>query len=261
MSDAQDSTTHPILYGDPRPLTPARHGDRSLKRLTHFKFARQANSVPLNLNEVALASRHYPIVFTASEPASPAAVLGVRNGENLFVEAWGGWAEDHYVPAYVRRYPFIFIEEDSGARFTLAIDEASGFLIGGASRPLFTNGEPTEVTRGAFSFCSAFQTERAVTLEFARALAAHDLLVPNRADLSLVSGETLAFGGFRVVDEARLNALADDVFLDWRRRGWLAPIHAHLISMTNWARLADRADSRLRREGAAKPAGRKERGP
>lgn len=250
----------PVLYTAPQPLTPARHGARSLKRMTHFKFARTVNSVPLNVNELALAARHYPIVFTAGEPASPAVVLGVRDGQNLYVENWGGWAEDHYVPAYVRRYPFIFIEEEDGARFTLAIDEASGLLVDGASRPLFANGEPTEVARNALAFCQAFQAERAGTLAFARARAEADLLVPNRADLSLASGEKLAFGGFRVVDEARLNALPDGEFLDWRRRGWLAPIHAYLMSMTNWARLADRADARARRETGAKGEDRKKRG-
>lgn len=255
-----EASALPVLYTNPQPLTPARHGARSLKRMTHFKFARAVNSVPLNLNEVALAARHYTIVFTAGEPASPAVVLGVRDGQNLYVENWGGWSEDHYVPAYIRRYPFIFIEDDGGARFTLALDEASDLLVDGAARPLFANGEPTEVSRNALAFCQAFQAERAGTLAFSRALAEADLLVPNRADLSLASGETLAFGGFRVVNETRFNALADGVFLEWRRRGWLAPIHAHLMSMTNWARLADRADARLRRETGSNASDRKKRG-
>jgi hypothetical protein len=47
--------------------------------------------------------------------------------------------------------------------------------------------------------------------------------------------------GFDVVDEAKFNALPDELFLDWRRRGWVHLIYCHLMSMGNWARLVDLA--------------------
>jgi hypothetical protein len=44
---------------------------------------------------------------------------------------------------------------------------------------------------------------------------------------------------FQIVDEAKFNALPDDVFLDWRRRGWLPLVYAHLMSMASGAGLVE----------------------
>lgn len=232
----------PVLYRRPQPLDPGRHGAMSLKRMTSFSFARETNSVPLNGIEFPFAMRHYPIVFTAGDQPSPVAVLGVRTDKNLFVSEWGAWTDGLYIPAYIRRYPFIFMEEGGGDRLVLCIDEASELLTNDTKRPLFADDKPTDVVTHALDFCTEFQAQHAATAEFARALVAHDLLVPNRADISLVSGEKLSLGGFRVVDEARFHALPDDVFLDWRKRGWLHLVYCHLMSSINWGRLADLTD-------------------
>jgi len=238
-SSKLDAKPLPVLYRRPRPLDPARHGGMSLKRMTSFAFARETNSVPLNGVEFPLAMRHYPIVFTAGSPPTPVAVLGVRPDRNLFVSAWGGWADGLYVPAYVRRYPFIFMGEADRDRFVLCLDEASDLLTKDSKRPLFADGKPTDVVRHALDFCTEFQAQHSATIDFARAVEARGLLVDNRADISLVSGETLRLGGFRIIDEGRFNALPDEVFLDWRRKGWLHLVYCHLMSMVNWGRLAD----------------------
>jgi hypothetical protein len=232
----------PVLYRRPMPLDPERHGAMSLKRMTSFPFARKTNSVPLNGVEFPFAMRHYPIVFTAGTQPNPVAVLGVRADKNLFVSEWGGWTDGLYVPSYVRRYPFIFMEENDGDRLILCVDEATDLLINDSKRPLFADGKPTDVVTHALDFCTEFQAQHAATAEFSRALADHDLLIPNRADLALVSGEKLSLGGFRMVDETRFHALADDVFLEWRKRGWLHLVYCHLMSSINWGRLADLAD-------------------
>ena len=39
----------------------------------------------------------------------------------------------------------------------------------------------------------------------------------------------------------RLDAVSDEVFLDWRRRGWIPAIYAHLHSASQWGRLIDLA--------------------
>lgn len=239
---AQTEGGLPVLYRRPQPLDPVRHGAMSLKRMTNFAFAAGVNSVPLNSVEFPFAMRHYPIVFTAGALPSPVVVLGVQADKNLFVSAWGGWADGLYVPAYIRRYPFIFMEAGDGDRLVLCLDEASDLLVADTKRPLFADGATTDVINHALDFCTEFQRQHALTVEFARALAAHDLLVPNRADLSLISGEKLSLDGFRVVDEARFNALPDGMFLDWRARGWLHLVYCHLMSMSNWGRLADLAD-------------------
>ena len=230
----------PLFYRSPRPLDKTRHADKSIATKVDYSFAKATNSVPLNAVEFAFAMRRYPIVFTSATPVMPVAVLGLRSEQNLFLADDGAWAPGCYVPAYVRRYPFIFLESADKLTYTLCVDEASEMLVDGDGQALFRDGEPSEFTESTLKFCSAFQGQAAATLEFASALKERGLLVENRADVSLKSGERLALSGFRMIDEAKFTGLADEVFLDWRQRGWLPLVYSQLLSMGNWQALIDR---------------------
>jgi hypothetical protein len=185
--------------------------------------------------------KHYPIVFTASDPAVPVAVVGLRERENLYVRPDGSWEPGAYVPAYVRRYPFILLEHAGRGQFTLCIDEGSGALSDAEGEPLFEGDMAAPAALRARDFCSAFQAQAVGTRAFADAAKAAGLLVENRAQVTLKDGRALGLSGFRVIDEAKFNALADETILDWRRKGWLPLVYCHLISTSNWANLVDRA--------------------
>ena len=229
----------PIFYSRPRPLDAT--GDRglSLQSVTNFGFARATNSVLLGAAEYSRAMRNYPIVFTSGEPRVAVAVLGLDGNENLFVGEDGKWREGDYIPAYVRRYPFIFLEQPGKAELTLCIDEASGLLTQSDDHLLFESGEPTQLVRNALNFCREFHEQTLASAAFVAELAQRGLLVPNEARIRLNSGKELTLRDFQIVDEAKFNALPDDVFLDWRRRGWLPLVYAHLMSMASWAGLVE----------------------
>lgn len=230
------SPSMPLFYRRPRPLDSAGHGTMSLKSDIGYGFARATNSVPLTGAEFPKAAAHYPIVFTTQPAPGALAAVGVRPASNLFINADGQW-DAPYIPAYVRRYPFIFLELNQGEQLALCIDEAAGALEPGLIRPLFRDGKPTEIVKQALQFCVDYQRDHAATATFVQALAARDLLVPYQVTMTLTSGEQLDLVGFQVVDEARFGSLPDEVFLDWRRRGWLGLVYAHLLSFGSWARL------------------------
>jgi hypothetical protein len=75
-------------------------------------------------------------------------------------------------------------------------------------------------------------------------LVKHELLVQNEARVALNSGKQMTLRDFNVVDEAKFNALPDEVFLEWRRRGWLHLVTCHLLSMANWPNLVELAAKR-----------------
>ena len=229
----------PIFYYRPRPLDAT--GDRglSLQPVTDFGFARATNSVLLGAAEYPQAMRNYPIVFTSTEPRFAVGVLGLEGDENLFVGEHGKWREGNYVPAYVRRYPFIFLEQPGKAELTLCIDAASGLLTQSDDHLLFEGGEPTQLVRNALNFCREFHEQTLASAAFVAELAQRGLLVPNEARIRLNSGKELTLRDFQIVDEAKFNALPDDVFLDWRRRGWLPLVYAHLMSMASWTSLVE----------------------
>jgi hypothetical protein len=235
----------PVLYRRPVALEPGRFAGKSLREMSDFRFAGATNSVAVNTVEFLPAMRSYPIVFTAGEPPAAIAVLGFNDRENLFVDGDGKWRADAYVPAYIRRYPFIFMEHQGGSQFILCIDEASDLLVADASRPLFLNGEPTDAVRRGLAFCGEYQTQYNGTREFVAALDRNGLLVSSQIQIAIQQGQSVALRGFRVIDEAKFNALPDEVFLEWRKRGWLALIYCHFMSLTNWGRLAELTRQRL----------------
>src|SRR5690606_41044837 len=112
-------------------------------------------------------------------------------------------------------------------------------LVGDGERRLFNDGKPTELLDNALAFCRDYQGHHAFTNEFVEALAKADLLVDNRADVSLATGQKLSLAGFKVIDEAKFNQLPSEEFLRWRERGWLHLVYCHFISMSNWAGLID----------------------
>jgi len=228
----------PVFYRQPRPLEPGRYAGKSLRDVTRFDFARNSNSVALNAVEFTHAMASYPIVFTLRAPLAALAVLGMRDRENLFVEADGKWRADCYVPAYVRRYPFIFTRSPKGDQFILCIDDASDLIVEGDQRPLFVKDAPGDVIGRALAFCGEYQTGFTQTSEFVAALEKNDLLTQSQIQFADGTGGGVTLGGFRVIDEAKFNALPDPVFLDWRRRGWVLLVYCHLLSLANWPRLA-----------------------
>lgn len=237
MSGTSNEAALPPFYRQPRVLDAARYAATRIKTDRRFAFAAGTNSIPLAADEFFAAQSSYPIVFTAGDPALPVVVVGVANHRNLFVGADGTWKGAGYIPAYVRRYPFIFSKPEGRDEYILAVDEAAEVFSTEEGDPLFENGKPAEVTRQALQFCATYQQQQEFTQQFGAALVERNLLVENRAELR--AGNTSAsLTGFRIVDEARFNALPDDVFLDWRRRGWIALVYAHLMSMRRWEALA-----------------------
>lgn len=240
QSARPSQTPLPVFYQRPELLSSDRHARKSLAAALDHRFAQDANAVPLNGVELEFAQRHYPIVFSEEATPFPMAILGLRTAENLFVGASGTWQAGVYVPAYVRRYPFIFMSGPDQKQFALCIDAGSPFVVDGESNPFFRDGQPTELTKNALNFCASFQAEYEKTRAFAAALAEHKLLETRTANIDLGDGQKVVFGPFRAIDAAKLGALPNAVIAEWLRSGWLGWIYAHLMSAANWNTLANR---------------------
>jgi hypothetical protein len=238
MSATSSDANLPLFYRQPRILDSVQDSGLKLKQVRRFGFAAETNSIPLAADEFYVAQAYYPIVFTANDPAQPVAVVGVANRRNLFVGADGAWRAGSYIPAYVRRYPFIFAKPEGREEFILAIDEAADAFSKDEGEPLFADGKPTEIANHALQFCLALQRQQEAAMQFAAALGEHKLLVENRAELRAGQSSS-SLTGFRIIDEVRFNSLPDEVFLEWRKRGWLGLAYAQLMSMRRWDVLAE----------------------
>ena len=240
---ASDSSL-PLFYRKPVALQSGLHAKLSFKQAADYRFALGANAIPLTTVEIFNAQRDYPIVFTDEAVPMPVAVVGVRDQANLFVEADGSWRKGAYIPAYIRRYPFLFAEQSETKDLTLCVDESSDLIEAAADNPLFHDGEPTAVTRKALDFCLDYQKQHKATLEFGRTLAQVELLLPRDARVTLGPQESVTIRGFKMIDEEKFNLLSGETFLDWRRKGWIALIYAHLLSLGSWDKLVELARDR-----------------
>lgn len=239
------SSSLPLFYKDPMLLRFQEHGDVGLTTGGDFSFAREAIAIPLSNGEFTLAMRHYPIVFAMDDQASPIALVAIRKEHNLFVEHDGSWKTDSYLPAYVRRYPFIALETENGAQQVLSIDRGSDRFVAAVkdrvdAKPLFDEtGKPTMVAQTAMAFCHAFHTDYASTVAFGRALIAAKVLAPYHADFRLPDGTLHQVNGFCAVNETALRTLPDATVVEWHAKGWLGLVSLHLASLQNLQALLD----------------------
>ena len=242
----QDTSPMPLFYSRPIALDKAKHADHSLASNMGFGFAAHVNAVPITLVELPDAMQFYPIAFSASKPATPLAILGLRANENLFVDAAGNWLAGTYIPAYVRRYPFIFARNDAGDRLTLCIDDAPSIVVKDTKRPFFNaDGTPTELTNNALEFCRSYQAAADQTQEFSKGLEESGILFDRHAEIRL-GDKAMTLTGFRQIDEKKYYELPESTILEWHKKLWTRFIYAHILSVGNWQRLYQLMETRLK---------------
>jgi hypothetical protein len=231
-----------LIYQRAVPVNQAQHLNTSVKSGADYGFAKDVNSVPLMAAEFELAAGEYAIVFAGEgKDVMPAALLGIRDNENLYVDEAGAWRAK-YVPAFVRRYPFVFSSGDEGATFTLCIDEDyAGVNRDGVGERLFDSaGERTQYLRNVLGFLQAYQAQFEATRAFCQRLREYNLLEPMRAEFTLRSGQRITLGGFMAVSRDRLRALPGDALARLAALGELDLIYAHVYSQRHFTPTAER---------------------
>lgn len=244
--------TSMLIYEKPVGLNRERHRDlRVGPSAQRYAFARDTNSVLLAASELPQAGRHYPCVFVSTdEGPAMAALLGLRDRENLFVDAAGDWLGDNYVPAFIRRYPFVLAQTPSAQDYTVCIDESYPGLNRVEGEPLFdADGSDSHWLGQAKRFLIQFRQEMEASRAFAQRLAELDLLVERVIDYPL-GGRSARLSGLLVVDEHRLLALPAHEVEALFRPGWLGLVYAHLGSLGLLPRLAQRLSLRLGKAAA-----------
>jgi hypothetical protein len=235
---------HPLFYENPVPLNSRTHLNLKIKPSDDgLRFSAQTNSVLLAGVEFPEACKHFAIVFgkVAQHQVLPMALLGFRDLENLYIDAQGKWLCD-YVPAYIRRYPFVLARGQAGSQLTVCIDESYPGFGADEGQPLFdAKSEPTEYLKSVLAFLTDYQAQLERTELFLQNLRALDLLVDVAANVKLAGGEKFSIAGLMMVDERKLNALPDDGIARLFRSGELAWIYSHLISLGNFKRMLSKA--------------------
>ena len=240
-------TGNVLFYKNPQPLNPEQHAGLGVKQIEKpFEFLRAAHAVPVTVTEFGMAAAAYPIIFVGDE-FTPVAVMGVRQGENLYVGDNGQIDPDYYVPAFVRRYPFVFANDNQSDRLLLCIDRDAPMVTNQPEVSLFENGEPSAFTQNAIEFCKEFERQRRSTSEFTEIIKRMGLFEQKSVSFQPrdaqgnPAGEQQKIADYWAIDENKLNELTDEQFKDLRTNGALGAVYAHMISLLNWQRIIQRA--------------------
>lgn len=224
---------HLPLYGDIVPLDRGLHRDWRFQKIDDFSFARTLHAVLLLGSEFPQACHDYPIVFVREDKrVAPVALLGLREGENLFITEQGRW-DARYLPAYLRRYPFVFAET-APDQLLLCIDAKCPNLHSGgeSGEPLFeTSGEPAPFVRNMLDFTQQFQLDYQRTLDFTSRLDQLGLFRDMTFNVGMAGAQGFAMSGFQIVDEEKLAKLEPAQVDTLFRGGLLGLVHAHLCSL------------------------------
>jgi hypothetical protein len=233
-----------LFYNRPARLNRVAHAKLRYTPLTNFEFARKVTSVPLMVAEFPLACRQYPIVFGQSQDGVviAQAVLSLAEGKNSFIDDKGQWTAT-YVPAFIRRYPFVLAEiPGKPDDFDIAFDEGSGCFHPKKGEPLFDDhGAPTAFLNAQVEFLKNFHGEHQRTRLALAALKTDGLLIPYNVDIVRGSDKAkFAVRNMLVVDEAKLQGLAPEKVATYLKSGMLGIIYAHLISLQSFLAVANR---------------------
>ena len=229
-----------LIYSNVKPVTKKEHAEWSLKGTGNLNFAADINSLPLTLPEIALAAHELPVVFSGGDNVVPTVITGLRDGENLVIDVNGKW-QGRYVPAFLRRYPFVFSKPEDSDTFTLCLDETyDGWNQDGEGERLFdAAGEQTQYLGGVLNFLQEYQSHFNQTQSFCDRLRELDLLEPVTATYEIAGANKMSLGGFYAVNRQKLKALPQETLIAMLSRDELELIYLHLFSLNRFNHLVE----------------------
>ena len=241
-----------LIYSNVTPLNRRDHAELAYKAVQDYGFARQVNAAPLVTGEFMAASGDFAVVFApGGEVPLPVALFGVEAEHNVYVDADGKWLAG-YVPAFLRRFPFVFSTDAVGETYTLCIDDtAPGFNRDGRGERLFdSDGVATGFTNRMLDFLKEFQAQHERTKAFAAKLVELDLLQSVEAHIPLPGQPARTLTGFQVVNREKLRALPAETIEPMFRGEELELIYLHLFSLRNLDHLRERAAQAMEQAAA-----------
>ncbi|WP_252258057.1 SapC family protein [Erythrobacter aurantius] len=234
----------PLFYKDLLPLNSRDHADWKVTSFQDAGFLANTHAIPLTVDEFVDAQRDYPIVFTAGDNPLPIALMGLNEGVNTFIDDNGKLEAGVYVPAYIRRYPFLLAkltrESDD---MSLCFDPQSG-VVGkhDEGQALFDGTTPSDYTNGVLEFCKRFEESGQRTKAFMDELKKHDVLMDGEIAITRndMPDKPFVYRGFRMIDENKLRELPTEAVEALNKNGMLMLMHAQLFSMNLMRTLFER---------------------
>ncbi len=236
MASAPNANNLPLFYNDLMPLNSRDHNGWKARAVDRAAWVGGQHAVPLTVDEFTQAQRYFPIVFSMGDHPVPLALLGLNEGVNVFFDAEGKALEDFYVPAYIRRYPFLLAKlSPENDNLSLCFDPSSD-LVGefDDGKALFDGTEPTAHTQELLQFCERFEEAGLRTQNFVDELSKAGLLMDGEVSIQqndAADTPPYIYRGFQMINQEKLRDVRGDQLRKWNESGMLALIYSHLLSL------------------------------
>jgi hypothetical protein len=224
----------PLMYTQLELLSTQVHANYKIRSVDAAPHLAKIHAIPILLDEFVAAQRFYPIVFSLGDNPIPLALMGLNEGVNTFVDDEGKLLGPTYIPAYVRRYPFMLAQATVGGdTLSLCFDPSSG-MVGDFEdgQPLFDGEQPSETTQSIMKFCEEFEVSAQRTNQFMEELKKLDILMDGELSVQLGNDTPPSiYRGFRMVDEEKFREMRGDELRRINQNGILPLLMAHLFSL------------------------------
>jgi hypothetical protein len=225
----------PLFYKDLMPLNSRDHGEWRARSVDKAEWLDNQHAIPLTVEEFPIAQRDFPIIFSAGDNPVPLALMGLNEGINVFFDENGTPLGDHYIPAYIRRYPFLLARlQPDKEEMSLCFDPTAGVLGEfDEGEKMFVDGQASEHTKGVLDFCEKFEEAGARTQAFVEELTKADLLMEGEVAIqqSDKPDTPYVYRGFKMVNQDKLRELDGEKVKEWHSFGLMPLIYAHLFSL------------------------------
>jgi len=235
MASQAPQNSLPLFYKDLIPISSQEHGAWRFRTAETASFVRGEHAIPITIDEFSITQRFYPIIFSAGDTPVPLALMGLNEGVNTFFDDEGKMIQEAYLPAYIRRYPYLLAKlRPDTDELSLCIDPTSE-AIGPFSEGelLFVDDQPSEFVKEILGFCEQFEQAGQRTAAFMAELKALDLLMDGEVSIQTEpDSPPFIYRGFQMVNEEKLRDLRGDTLRKMMQSGLLPLVHAHLFSLS-----------------------------
>ena len=226
----------PLFYQDLMPLNSRDHANWTSRTIDGAHFLKGQHAIPVTVDEFVECQRSFPIVFSSGDNSLPIALMGLNEGVNTFVDDEGKITDPVYLPAYIRRYPFLLAKlQPDSEELSLCFDPTHDVLGEHEGGQALFDGDakPTAYTQGILQFCENFEQSGQRTKAFMDEITAADILMDGEIAITenAEPDKPFVYRGFRMIDETKLRELPAEKLDAWNKNGLLMMIHAHMFSL------------------------------
>lgn len=222
------------MYNNIELITNDSHKDAGVANVEGFAHAKELSTSMITMSEFYQACKNYPIVFANNEEEGwfAVALLGLEK-ENKFLDEKGVWKEGCYIPAYVRRYPFIYIKNEDDLLLGFDADHKVNKEEAGDRHFYDDKEETTPFVANVLTFMNQVQNLSKVTTEFIETLVEMEVLEESAITGKNSEGKDISVNGFWILKEEKLEKLTKKNKAKLCEKNYMQPITAHLISLSN----------------------------